>query len=179
MVRYRRGVFWQNLFLSPDGSISSGPILKKSLSKPRGPRRSRGVFWQNLFLRPDGLISTGLIPAKFLSTPRWPDITGAYSGKISFYALFSWYHRGLFRQNFFLRPDGPISSGLILAKSLSKPRCPVVAGAYFDKISFYAPMVRYRRGVFRQNFFLRPDGSISPGRILTKALSKSQVQICV
>ena len=128
------------------------------------PRRSRGVFWQNLYLSPDDLISPGLILTKSLSTPRWPDIVGAYSGKISFYAPMFRYRRGVFWQNLFLRPDGLASTGRILAKSLSTPRSPDITGAYSDKISFYAPMVRYRRGVFRQNLFLRPDGLISSGR---------------
>ena len=60
----------------------------------------------------------------------------------------------------------------ILAKSLSKPRWFGFDGAYSDKSSIYAPMFRYRQGLFWQNPFLRPDGSISPGRILAKSLSK-------
>lgn len=78
---------------------------------------------------------------------------------------------GLFWQNLFLRPAGPRSPGLILAKSLAAPRWSEIPGAYSDKISFCAPMVRYRRDLFWQNLFLHPDGSASTGRILTKSLS--------
>ena len=85
-------------------------------------RCCRGVFWQNPFLRPDVPVSTGLITAKSLSTPRYPGIDGAYYGKILIYAPMSRYRRGLLRQNSFLRPAGPRSPGLILTKSLSKPR---------------------------------------------------------
>ena len=38
--------------------------------------------------------------------------------------------------------------GLILTKSLAKPRSSDIAGAYFGKISFCAPLVRYLRGLF-------------------------------
>ena len=87
-----------------------------------------GLFWQNLFLRPAGLISPGLILAKSLAAPRWSDIPGAYSDKISFCAPMSQYRRGLLRQNPYLRPDLPVSTGLITAKSLSVPRCTKVEG---------------------------------------------------
>lgn len=36
--------------------------------------------------------------------------------------------RGVFWQNSFLRPDIPVSTGLITAKSLSVPRCTKVEG---------------------------------------------------
>ena len=72
---------------------------------------------------------------------------GAYSGKITFCAPMSRYRRGLLRQNSFLRPDGPISTGLILAKSLSTPRWFGFDGAYFDKISFCAPLVQKPAGI--------------------------------
>ena len=36
-------------------------------------------------------------------------------------------------------------------------------GAYSDKISFYAPMVRLRRGLLEQYSFLRPDDPIAAG----------------
>ena len=134
-------------------------------------RCCRGVFWQNPFLRPDVPVSTGLITAKSLSTPRYPDIDGAYYGKIPFCTPMSRYRRGLLRQNPYLRPDVLISPGLILAKSLSAPRWSEIPGAYSDKISCCAPMVRYRRDLFWQNLFLHPDGSASTGRILTKSLS--------
>lgn len=91
-------------------------------------RCCRGVFWQNPFLRPDVPVSTGLITAKSLSTPR--------------------YRRGLLRQNPYLPPDIPVSTGLILAKSLAAPRWSDIPGAYFDRISFCAPLVRDPRGLF-------------------------------
>ena len=81
------------------------------------------------------------------------------------------YCRGVFWQNPFLRPDVPVSTGLITAKSLSTPRYPGIDGAYYGKILIYAPMSRYRRGLLRQNSFLRPAGPRSPGPILTKSLS--------
>ena len=87
-----------------------------------------GLFWQNLFLRPAGLISPGLILTESLSAPRWSEIPGAYSDKISFCAPMSQYRRGLLRQNPYLRPDIPVSTGLITAKSLSVPRCTKVEG---------------------------------------------------
>ena len=40
-----------------------------------------------------------------------------------------------------------VAVGLILTKSLAAPRCSDIAGAYPGKISFYAPLVRYRRGL--------------------------------
>ena len=40
----------------------------------------------------------------------------------------SQYRRGLFWQNPYLRPDIPVSTGLITAKSLSVPRCTKVEG---------------------------------------------------
>ena len=61
--------------------------------------------------------------------------------------------------------------GLILTKSLSAPRSPEIAGAYLDKISFYVPLSRYRRGLSWKNLFLRPAVRTSPGLILTKSLS--------
>ena len=135
-------------------------------------RYRRGLLRQNPYLRPDVPVSTGLITAKSLSTPRYPDIDGAYYGKIPFCAPMSRYRRGLFRQNSFLRPDVPVSTGLITAKSLSTPRCPGIDGAYYCKIPFCAPMSRYRRGLLRQNPYLCPDVPVSPGLILTKSLSK-------
>ena len=50
--------------------------------------------------------------------------------------------RGVFWQNSFLRPDIPVSTGLITAKSLSTPRCPGIDGAYYGKILIYAPISR-------------------------------------
>ena len=96
---------------------------------------------------------------------------GAYSGKIPFCAPMSRYRRGLLRQNPYLRPDIPVSTGLITAKSLSTPRCPGIDGAYYGKIPFCAPLVRDPRGLSWQNLLLRPAGPISPGPILTKSLS--------
>ena len=134
-------------------------------------RCCRGVFWQNPYLRHDIPVSTGLITAKFLSAPRYPGIDGAYYGKILICAPLVRDPRGLSWQNLFLSPAGPRSPGLILAKSLAAPRWSEIPGAYSDKISFCAPMVRYRRDLFWQNLFLHPDGSASTGRILTKSLS--------
>ncbi len=134
-------------------------------------RCCRGVFWQNPFLRPDVPVSTGLITAKSLSTPRYPGIDGAYYGKILIYAPISRYRRGLLRQNSFLRPDVPVSTGLITAKFLSAPRCPSIDGAYYGKILIYAPISRYRRGLLRQNPYLRPDIPVSTGLITAKFLS--------
>ena len=66
---------------------------------------------------------------------------GAYPGKISFCAPLFPYRRGLSWQNLFLRPALPISPGLILTKSLAKPRCSDIAGAYPGKISICAPLI--------------------------------------
>ena len=79
--------------------------------------------------------------------------------------------RGVFWQNPFLRPDIPVSTGLITAKSLSTPRYPGIDGAYYGKILIYAPISRYRRGLLRQNPYLRPAGPRSPGLILTESLA--------
>ena len=117
-------------------------------------RCCRGVFWQNSFLRPDIPVSTGLITAKSLSTPRCPGIDGAYYGKILIYAPISRYRRGLLRQNSFLCPDVPVSTGLIPAKFLSAPRYPASDGAYYGKILICAPM--YKGGGYNR-----------PGLVLT------------
>ena len=115
----------------------------------------RGLSWQNLLLHPDIPVSTGLITAKSLSTPRWHDNAGAYSSKILICAPMARQHRGLFQQNPYLRPDVPVSTGLITAKSLSTPRWHDSAGAYSSKILICAPMARQRRGLFQQNPYLR------------------------
>ena len=75
------------------------------------------------------------------------DAVGAYLDKISFYAPLSRFRQGLFWQNFLLSPVGLVAPGLILTKSLAKPRCPDIDGAYFDRISIYAPLSRYRQGL--------------------------------
>ena len=62
--------------------------------------------------------------------------------------------------------------GLILAKSLAKPRRFEIPGAYSGKIFCCAPLVRDPRGLFRQNFLLSPAGPRSPGLIPTKFLAK-------
>ena len=113
-------------------------------------RYRRGLLRQNPYLRPDIPVSTGLITAKSLSTPRYPGIDGAYYGKILIYAPMSRYRRGLLRQNPYLCPDVPVSTGLITAKSLSTPRYPASDGAYYGKIPFCAPM--YKGGGYN-----RPD----------------------
>ena len=79
-------------------------------------------------------MSTGLILAESLSAPRCFGSVGAYYGKIPFCAPISRYRRGLLRQNPYLRPDIPVSTGLITAKFL-----------------ICAPISRYRRGLLRQN----------------------------
>ena len=79
--------------------------------------------------------------------------------------------RGLLRQNPYLRPDIPLSAGLITAKFLSAPRYPAIDGAYYGKIPFCAPISRYRRGLLRQNLFLRPDIPLLTGLITAKFLS--------
>ena len=130
-----------------------------------------GLSWQNLLLRPSGPRSPGLILTESLSAPRWSEIPGAYFDRISCCAPLVRDPRGLLRQNPFLRPAGPRSPGLILTKSLSKPRYPGIDGAYYGKIPFCAPLVRDPRGLSWQNLLLRPAGPISPGPILTKSLS--------
>ena len=130
-----------------------------------------GLLRQNPYLRPDIPVSTGLITAKSLSAPRYPGIDGAYYGKIPFCAPISRYRRGLLRQNLLLRPDIPVSTGLITAKFLSAPRYPGIDGVYYGKISCCAPISRYRRGLLRQNSFLRPDIPVSMGLITAKSLS--------
>ena len=55
---------------------------------------------------------------------------------------------GLFWQNLFLSPAVLISSGLILAGSLSVPRYPGIDGAYYGKILICAPM--YKRGGYNR-----------------------------
>ena len=144
-LRCCRGVFWQNPYLCPAVLILPGLILAKSLAAPRYPgidgayygkiliytpmaRQRRGLFQQNPYLRPDGTTTPGLIPAKSLSTPRCPGIDGAYYGKILIYTPMARQRRGLFQQNPYLRPDVPVSTGLITAKSLSVPRCTKVEG---------------------------------------------------
>ena len=52
------------------------------------------------------------------------------------------YRRGLLRQNPYLRPDIPVSTGLITAKSLSAPRYPSIDGAYYGKIPYLCPDVQ-------------------------------------
>lgn len=92
-------------------------------------------------------VAVGLILAKSLSTPRCSDIAGAYFDRISFCAPLVRDPRGLFWQNLFLSPASPRSPGLILAKSLSTPRWFGFDGAYFDKISFCAPLVQKPAGI--------------------------------
>ena len=81
------------------------------------------------------LSDAGLILTKSLAKPRWSEIPGAYSGKIFCCAPPVRDPRGLFWQNLLLRPAGPRYPGLILAKSLAKPRWSEIPGAYSDKIS--------------------------------------------
>ena len=98
-------------------------------------------------------------------------VDGAYYGKIPFCAPISRYRWGLLRQNSFLSPDIPVSTGLITAKSLSVPRCPASDRAYYGKILICAPMFCQRRGLLRQNPYLCPDIPVSTGLITAKFLS--------
>jgi hypothetical protein len=116
-------------------------------------------------------VSMGLITAKFLSVPRYSGIDGAYYGKILIYAPISRCRWGLLRQNPYLRPDIPVSTGLITAKSLSAPRYPGIDGAYYGKILICAPIFCQRRGLLRQNPYLCPDIPVSTGLITVKSLS--------
>jgi len=77
----------------------------------------------------------------------------------------------LLRQNPYLRPDVLPATGLITAKFLSAPRYSSIDGAYYGKILIYAPISRYRRGLLRQNSFLRPDVLPATGLITAKSLS--------
>ncbi len=61
--------------------------------------------------------------------------------------------------------------GLILAKSLAKPRWSGSDGAYSGKIFCCAPLARDPRGLFWQNLLLCPAGPRSPGLIPTKSLA--------
>ena len=78
--------------------------------------------------------------------------------------------RGLLRQNPYLCPDIPVSTGLITAKSLSAPRYSAIDGAYYGKIPVCAPMFCQRWGLLRQNPYLRPDIPVSTGLITAKFL---------
>ena len=119
-------------------------------------RDLRGLFRQNLLLRPAAPISPGLILTKSLAATRCPDIAGAYSDKISCCDPLPRYHRGSFGQNLLLRPLSrycqgsfwqnlllspavPISSGLILTKSLAKPRWSERSPGLIPTKSFAAP----------------------------------------
>ena len=115
-------------------------------------RYRRGLLRQNPYLRPDIPVSTGLITAKSLSVPRYPGIDGAYYGKILICAPIFQYRRGLLRQNPYLRPDIPVSTGLITAKFLSAPRYPGIDGAYYGKILICAPM--YKGGGYNRPDFI-------------------------
>ena len=105
-------------------------------------RYRRGLSWQNLLLRPAGPRSPGLILTESLSAPRCSDIAGAYFSRISCCAPISRYRRGLLQQNSYLRPDIPVLTGLITAKSLSAPRYPGIDRAYYGKILICAPMYK-------------------------------------
>ena len=126
-------------------------------------RDPRGLFRQNLWLRPASPKSPGLILAKSFAKPRWYKIPGAYSDKISCYAPLVRDPRGLFRQNFLLSPSGPRSPGLILAKSFAKPRWSEIPGAYSDKISCYAPLVRKPVGIINLVLYPIPSPAKTSG----------------
>ena len=90
------------------------------------------------------------------TVPPWmlSRVDGAYYGKILICAPMSCQRRGLLRQNPYLRPDIPVSTGLITAKFL-----------------ICAPISRCRWGLLRQNSFLRPDIPLLTGLITAKSLS--------
>jgi hypothetical protein len=138
----RRGLLRQNPYLCPDIPLLTGLITAKFLICAPISCQRRGLLRQNSYLRPDIPVSTGLITAKSLSTPRYPGIDGAYYGKIPFCAPMSCQRRGLLRQNPYLCPDIPVSTGLITAKSLSVPRYSASDGAYYGKILICAPMYK-------------------------------------
>ena len=138
----RRGLLRQNPYLRPDIPVSTGLITAKSLSAPRYPGIDGAYYGKIPYLCPDIPVSMGLITAKSLSTPRYPGIDGAYYGKIPFCAPMSCQRRGLLRQNPYLCPDIPVSTGLITAKSLSVPRYSASDGAYYGKILICAPMYK-------------------------------------
>ena len=71
--------------------------------------------------------------------------------------------RGVFWQNSFLRPDIPVSTGLITAKSLSTPRYPDIDGAYYGKIPFCAPDVPVSTGLIPAKFLSAPRYPASDG----------------
>ena len=81
-------------------------------------------------------------------------VDGAYYGKILICAPMSCQRRGLLRQNPYLRPDIPVSTGLITVKSLSTPRYSAIDRAYYGKIPY-----------------LCPDIPVSTGLITAKSLS--------
>ena len=108
---------------------------------------NRGILQAACLLFKLSQVMPGHIERKCKIAPCCPDAPGAYFNKISCYAPLFRYRRGLFWQNLLLRPAVPISPGLILAKSLATPRCYDLPGAYSDRISFYAPPFRYRRGL--------------------------------
>ena len=97
-------------------------------------------------MRPADPRSPGLILAKSFVVPRRSEIPGAYSGKIFCCAPLVQDTRGLFWQNLLLSPVGPRSPGLILTKSLAKPRWSEITGAHFGKIFCCAPLVRFLQG---------------------------------
>ena len=76
---------------------------------------------------------------------------GAYYGKILIYAPISCQRRGLLRQNSFLRPDIPLLTGLITAKSLSAPRCTNVEGI-IDLVQSHIPASLKVGGYIRPDF---------------------------
>ena len=132
----------QNPYLRPDVLPATGLITAKSLSVPRYSAIDGAYYGKIPYLCPDILPATGLITAKFLSAPRYSSIDGAYYGKILICAPISRYRRGLLRQNPYLCPDIPVSTGLITAKSLSVPRYSASDGAYYGKILICAPMYK-------------------------------------
>ena len=82
MSRYRRGVFWQNLLLRPDGTTTTGLILAKSLAAPRWHDNDGAYSGKIPGCAPMARRSVGRILAKSLAAPQCPDNVGAYYAKI-------------------------------------------------------------------------------------------------
>ena len=165
------GLILTKSFVAPRWSEIPGAYSGKIFCCAPLIRNRRGLFRQNLLLSPTDPRSPGLILAKSFVAPRWSEIPGAYSGKIFCCAPPVRDPRGLFWQNLLLRPAGPRSPGLILAKSFVVPRRSEIPGAYSGKIFCCAPLVQDPRGLFWQNLLLSPAGPVATGLILAKSFA--------
>ena len=106
------------------------------------------------------------------TVPPWmlSRVDGAYYGKILICAPMSCQRRGLLRQNPYLRPDIPVSTGLITAKSLSAPRYPGIDGAYYGKIPYLCPDIPVSMGLITAKFLSAPRYSAIDGAYYGKIL---------